>query len=86
MLFFEFSKSGKGFGVETVDAVMQLQQECIVGLTYSTPRRDAPSPEMPHIKSRPDYSGAWDLEFMQDISGKGASRLGVEYVSLVSSS
>jgi hypothetical protein len=23
----------------------------------------------------------WDLEFMQDISGKGASRLGVKYVS-----
>jgi hypothetical protein len=38
-------------------------------LTYST---DAPSPEMPHIKSRPDYSGARDLEFMWDISGDGA--------------
>ena len=50
------------------------------GVTYFTPRRDAPLPAMPHIKSRPDYSGAWDLEFMQDISGKGASRLGVEYV------
>jgi hypothetical protein len=21
---------------------------------------------MPHIKLRPDYSGVWDLEFMQD--------------------
>ena len=28
------------------------------------------------------YSGAWDLGFMQDISGEGASRLGVEYVNL----
>ena len=51
------------------------------GYNVFYPRRDAPSPEMPHIKWRSDYSGAWDLEFMQDISGKGASRLGVRYVS-----
>jgi hypothetical protein len=26
---------------------------------------------MPHIKSRPDYSYVWDLEFMQDMSRVG---------------
>ena len=47
--------------------------------TRRTLTRDAP--QKTHTKLRPDYSGAWDLEFMQEI--QGASRLGVEYVKLL---
>ena len=40
---------------------------------------------MPHIKSGSNYSHVWDLEFMHDISGDGAFRVGAKYAGFANS-